>query len=83
MERAETEVKYEGYLLRQEEQIRQFEKGDKIPIPDGFDFVSLRSLSNEAREKLQKVRPLSLGQESRISGVTHGDLSVLMVALLR
>lgn len=83
LERAETEVKYEGYLLRQEEQIRQFEKGEKIPIPDGFDFVSLRSLSNEAREKLEKVRPLSLGQASRISGVTHGDLSVLMVALLR
>jgi len=83
MERVQIEVKYEGYLVRQEEQIRQFEKGETIRIPDHFDYRSLRSLSNEGREKLQKVRPASVGQASRISGVTPADLSVLMVALLR
>jgi tRNA uridine 5-carboxymethylaminomethyl modification enzyme len=83
LERVQIEVKYEGYLARQEDQVRQFEKGEEIAIPTGFDFLSMRSLSNEGREKLQKVRPSSLGQASRISGVTHADLSVLMVALLR
>jgi tRNA uridine 5-carboxymethylaminomethyl modification enzyme len=54
-----------------------------MPIPSGFDFKSVRSLSNEGKEKLEKVQPRSIGQASRISGVTHADLSVLMVTLLR
>jgi tRNA uridine 5-carboxymethylaminomethyl modification enzyme len=82
-ERVEIEVKFEGYLRRQAEQIRLFEQSEQMPIPPGFDFKSVRSLSNEGKEKLQKVQPRSIGQASRISGVTHADLSVLMVALLR
>jgi len=82
-ERLSVEVKYEGYLRRQEIQIRQFEKNEHIRIPHDFDFASLRSLSNEGREKLQKVRPRSIGQASRISGMTVADVSVLMVSLLR
>jgi tRNA uridine 5-carboxymethylaminomethyl modification enzyme len=83
MERVEIETKYEGYLKRQEEQIRQFEKNEEVVIPHGFDFAGVRSLSNEGKEKLQRIKPRSLGQASRISGVTPADLSVLMVVLLR
>jgi tRNA uridine 5-carboxymethylaminomethyl modification enzyme len=82
-ERVEIETKYEGYLKRQTEQIRQFERSESVDIPHGFDFSLVRSLSNEGREKLQRVKPRSLGQASRISGVTPADLSVLMVMLTR
>jgi tRNA uridine 5-carboxymethylaminomethyl modification enzyme len=82
-ERVEIEVKYEGYLKRQEEQIRQFERSESTTIPADFDFAGLKSLSNEGREKLLKVRPRSIGQASRISGVTPADISVLMIGILR
>ncbi len=82
-ERVEIEIKYEGYLRRQLEQVRFFEKNERISIPDNFDYAAVPSLSAEGREKLAKVRPESIGQASRISGVTHADLSVLMISLLR
>ncbi len=82
-EQLEIEVKYEGYLKRQDDEIRLFERNESMAIPRDFDFMQLRSLSNEGREKLQKVRPRSIGQASRISGVTPADISVLMVMLLR
>jgi tRNA uridine 5-carboxymethylaminomethyl modification enzyme len=82
-EKVEIETKYEGYLKRQEEQVRQFEKNEDVVIPNGFDFSGVRSLSSEGREKLQRIKPRSLGQASRISGVTPADLSVLMVTLMR
>ncbi|CAG0968148.1 partial tRNA uridine 5-carboxymethylaminomethyl modification enzyme MnmG, partial [Anaerolineae bacterium] len=81
--RVETEVKYEGYLRRQDEQIRQFQKSESMRIPEGMDYHALRSLSNEAREKLARVRPASIGQAMRISGVTPADVSVLMISLMR
>ncbi len=81
--RVETEVKYEGYLRRQDEQIRQFQKNESMGIPEGMDYHALRSLSNEAREKLTRVRPASIGQAMRISGVTPADVSVLMISLMR
>ncbi len=80
-ERVEIEVKYEGYLRRQEEQIRQFQKQEQLSIPVGFDFNNVKSLSNEGREKFSRVNPRSVGQASRISGITIADLSVLMVSL--
>ncbi len=82
-ERIEIEIKYEGYLKRQEEEIRRFEKHESIAIPQHFDFVSVPALSKEGKERLAKVKPRSLGQASRISGVTPADISVLMVALHR
>jgi len=82
-ERVEIETKYEGYLKRQHEQIQQFEKNEQVAIPQGFDFAGVRSLSNEGKEKLQRIKPRSLGQASRIAGVTPADLSILMVLLLR
>jgi tRNA uridine 5-carboxymethylaminomethyl modification enzyme len=81
MERVEIEVKYEGYLKRQDEQIRQFSRNESITIPTDFDFAAVKSLSTEGREKLRKVKPRSIGQASRISGVTAADISVLMVGL--
>ena len=82
-ERLQIEVKYEGYLKRQDEQIRLFEKSEEMQIPHDFDFSTVRSLSSEAREKLQRIRPRSIGQASRISGVTVADVSVLLVTMLR
>ena len=81
LERVEIEVKYEGYLKRQDEQIRQFSRNESITIPSDFEFAKVKSLSSEGREKLQKVKPRSIGQASRISGVTAADISVLMVGL--
>jgi tRNA uridine 5-carboxymethylaminomethyl modification enzyme len=81
LERTEIEVKYEGYLRRQEIQIEQFEKHEALTIPHDFSFESVKSLSSEGREKLARVKPRSIGQASRISGVTPADISVLMIAL--
>jgi tRNA uridine 5-carboxymethylaminomethyl modification enzyme len=80
-EQVEIEIKYAGYLKRQEEQIEQFIRGDKISIPNEFKFEELKSLSAEGQEKLCTVRPRSIGQASRISGVSHSDISILMIAL--
>jgi len=76
-------VKYEGYLKRQDEQIRLFSKSEAMGIPENFDYHNVKSLSNEGLEKLQRVRPRSVGQAMRISGVTPADVSVLMINLMR
>jgi tRNA uridine 5-carboxymethylaminomethyl modification enzyme len=76
-------VKYQGYLERQSRQVEAFRKMEAREIPDEFDYRSIRELSMEGREKLAKIRPRSFGQASRISGVSHGDLAVLMVYLKR
>lgn len=75
-------VKYEGYLKRQDEQIRLFEKSEQMPLPENFDFLAVKSLSTEGREKLQRVQPRSIGQASRISGVTPADISILMISVV-
>jgi len=79
----EAEIKYEGYIRRQEEQVRRFERMENRKIPEDVDYVSLTGLSVEARQKLSEIRPRSLGQASRISGVRSGDISVLLVYLER
>jgi tRNA uridine 5-carboxymethylaminomethyl modification enzyme len=81
LERVEIEVKYEGYLRRQDDQIRHFNESEELRIPVDFDYMGLKSLSTEGREKLNRVRPESIGQASRISGVTPADVSVLMISL--
>jgi tRNA uridine 5-carboxymethylaminomethyl modification enzyme len=83
IDQTEIEFKYEGYLRRQDDQIRVFERNEAVRIPSGFDFSRVRSLSSEGKEKLQKVQPESLGQASRISGVTPADIAILMVSLRR
>jgi tRNA uridine 5-carboxymethylaminomethyl modification enzyme len=81
VEQVEIETKYEGYIVRQLEEIEKFEKFDSMEIPEGFDYARVKSLSTEAREKLTRVVPSSIGQASRISGVSPADISVLMVYL--
>jgi len=81
MDRVEIEVKYEGYLSRQMADIMTFEKQESKRIPEDFDYSSVRSLSSEGREKLNTIKPQSIGQASRISGVTPADVSVLLIAL--
>ncbi len=80
---AETDIKYEGYIERQDRQIRRFEKMEKVRIPDDFDYRSIKEISKESREKFEQIRPLSVGQASRISGVRNSDIAVLMVLLTR
>lgn len=74
-------VKYDGYLKRQEQQVETAEKLEKYKIPANIDYSTLKHISTETREKLEKVRPQNLAQASRIGGVKPADISVLMVML--
>lgn len=80
-QQVEIDVKYAGYIQRQNEQITRFAKYDEYLIPEHFDYKALPSLSAEGKEKLQKIRPHSIGQASRIAGVTNADVSVLSIFL--
>ncbi len=73
----QTEIKYEGYIARQNKEIEQFLNNEHKFIPKNIDYHSITSLSKEAREKLSKIKPISLGQASRISGVSASDISIL------
>ncbi len=77
----EIEIKYEGYIQKQLREIERFQNLERIKIPQDFDFSNVHGLSNELKEKLSKVKPVSLGQVSRIDGITPAAISVLMVAL--
>jgi tRNA uridine 5-carboxymethylaminomethyl modification enzyme len=79
--RISLEVKYEGYLKRQLAEIDKFEKMEHAYIPTNIDYMKIESIAYEAREKLNKIKPTSLGQASRISGVNHTDITSLMVYL--
>ncbi len=83
LRQVEIQCKYEGYLKRQEAEVKKFKNLEKIPIPTGLDYVQIPGLSNEVRQKLSEVQPTSLGQASRISGVTPAAISILMVYLKR
>ncbi|HLP15639.1 MAG TPA: tRNA uridine-5-carboxymethylaminomethyl(34) synthesis enzyme MnmG [Bacteroidota bacterium] len=80
-QQVEIDVKYEGYIKRQHEAVERFQKSETREIPEEFDFLSVPSLSREGRERLSKVRPRSIGQASRISGVTDSDVNVLSIFL--
>jgi tRNA uridine 5-carboxymethylaminomethyl modification enzyme len=80
---AEAEVKYEGYIRRQDEQVARFRKMEEKRIPASFDYQRIVGLSSEAREKLAKIRPDSIGQASRISGVRPADIAVLLLYVRR
>jgi tRNA uridine 5-carboxymethylaminomethyl modification enzyme len=80
---AEAEVKYEGYIRRQDEQVARFRKMEEKRIPASFDYQGIVGLSSEAREKLAKIRPASIGQASRISGVRPADIAVLLLYVRR
>lgn len=80
-EQVEIQVKYDGYIKRQMEQIERFKRLEDVNFPKDFDFSSVIGLSTEVLEKLTKIKPYSLGQASRISGVTPAAISILMINL--
>lgn len=80
-EQIEILAKYEGYFVRQQKDIEKFKKMEHVRIPESLDYRKITQLSHESREKLSKIRPVSLGQASRISGVTPADIAILMVKL--
>ncbi|MBR0086730.1 MAG: tRNA uridine-5-carboxymethylaminomethyl(34) synthesis enzyme MnmG [Lachnospiraceae bacterium] len=80
-EQVNIQIKYAGYIARQERQVEQFKKTEKRLIPEDFDYDEVPSLRIEARQKLKKVKPSSFGQASRIAGVSPADLSVLLIWL--
>ena len=75
------EAKYAGYIGRQAAQIERFQKLESRPIPAHFDYAAVVQLRAEAREKLGRIRPATLGQASRISGISPADLAVLVIYL--
>ena len=81
IEQVEIEIKYEGYIERQKRQVDQYKKMEKHKIPNWMDYDEVPSLRLEARQKLKAFRPVSVGQASRISGVSPADISVLLVYL--
>ena len=80
-EQVEIQIKYDGYIQRQHRQIHQFKKMENFRIPDTFDYDEVPGLKAEAREKLMKIRPASIGQASRLPGVSPADISILTVIL--
>ena len=81
LEQVETQVKYQGYITRQEEEIARLIKHQQTALPEAFDYRQVKGLSNEVRQKLELVRPETLGQASRISGVTPAAVSILLIHL--
>ena len=81
IEQVEIEIKYEGYIGRQRKQVEQYKKMEKKKIPVDIDYDAIGNLRLEARQKLKKLKPVSVGQASRISGVSPADISVLLVYL--
>ena len=82
-EQIELDIKYEGYLKRQQKQVARFKRLEKLKIPAAFNYDAAEGLSEESREKLRTIRPLSVGQASRIAGVRNSDIAVLLVYLTK
>ncbi|MBR4991040.1 MAG: tRNA uridine-5-carboxymethylaminomethyl(34) synthesis enzyme MnmG [Oscillospiraceae bacterium] len=80
-EEVEIQIKYAGYLARQEKQVREFKKEESRLLPEDINYDSIPGLRLEAREKLQQIRPMSIGQAGRISGVSPSDIAVLLIWL--
>ena len=81
MKQVEIMAKYEGYLIRQQKQIEQSLKQENTLIPEDIDFNEIKGLRKEAQQKLNDIKPLNVGQASRISGISPADISVLIVYL--
>jgi tRNA uridine 5-carboxymethylaminomethyl modification enzyme len=80
-EQAEIQIKYQGYIAKQKQAVAREQKLENKLLPQNIDYKEIKELSNEAKEKLEKIRPVSLGQASRISGVSPADVSILMIHL--
>jgi tRNA uridine 5-carboxymethylaminomethyl modification enzyme len=79
--KVEIEIKYEGYIQRQLKEVEKFKNLERIKIPPEFDYARAHGLSNELREKLSRIKPISLGQVSRIPGITPAAISIIMIYL--
>jgi len=82
-QQAEIAAKYSGYIVKQEAEVARTRRMEERPIPPDFPFMEIPSLKIEAREKLSRFRPATVGQASRIAGVTPADIAVLLVHLKR
>ena len=80
-EQVEIQVKYAGYLTRQQKQVEEFRKEESRLLPADIDYETIGGLRLEARQKLSRIRPASIGQASRISGVSPADIAVLLIYL--
>ena len=80
-EEVEIEIKYEGYIKLQMAQVEKFKKLENKILPENIDYLNLKGISLEARQKLDKFKPNSIGQASRISGISPADISVLLIYL--
>ena len=83
VEQVELEIKYAGYIKKQEELVERFKRMERVRIPEDMSYQDTPGLSNEIKEKLSTIRPMTLGQATRISGVTPAAISILMVQLKR
>ena len=81
LEQAEILLKYSGYIQKEEDMANRLQKIDNVKIDDNFDYHRLKSLGNEAKEKLFRVQPKTLGQASRISGIKPSDVSSILLYL--
>jgi tRNA uridine 5-carboxymethylaminomethyl modification enzyme len=83
IEQAEIQVKYSGYIEKERNNADKLKRLEDIKIPEFFDFDNIKSLSHESREKFKKIKPVTISQASRISGVTPSDISVLLIHMGR
>ena len=83
MEAAEIAIKYEGYISRERQMADKIKRLERIKLDEHFDYNRLKSISTEARQKLSRIKPASIGQASRISGVSPSDISVLLIYMGR
>ena len=83
LEQAEIQIKYNGYIQREKETVLKLNKLEGIRIPNFFDYSKLNAISSESREKLNNIKPETIGQASRISGVSPSDINILLVFMGR
>jgi tRNA uridine 5-carboxymethylaminomethyl modification enzyme len=79
IEQAEIQIKYKGYIEREKLLAEKLRRLENITIPEGFDFMQMNALTIEARQKLTKIRPQTIGQASRIPGVSPADINVMLI----
>ena len=83
IEQASIQVKYDVYIEKEKELVQRMSQLEELEIPEAFDYKKISSLGNEAREKLTRIKPRTLGQASRISGINPSDVQILMVFMGR
>lgn len=83
LEQAEIQIKYDSYIEKEQQMVEKLSSMENFKIPSKFDYIAIPALSAEAKQKLTKIRPETMGQASRISGVTPADLSIITVYLGR